>query len=262
MSGRLFDSNVDKVDDDLLVRKLIVAQNDGRFLFPFLLFLAGDNRQPHFLEAAELIIQRAFVLCFKTADLRPFLVDSVIDTLCKLSHLYPPIISKILKQSRSNFLAIQEHVYPLLLKLPWSTWPPDMDDIRVIENMLKDPLDSINLKVGKHIMEQIQWEQMSPFNPNEPLVPLVCQRRIAIQLVNIHLDSLGKAKSRNSIFKATTLVAKGALGVARDYAPMLPKLTDEPAAFSSWCWYIKINPGISYSDSSSIPLPKMKIPIR
>jgi hypothetical protein len=139
--------------------------------------------------------------------------------LC-LCNCRPAIISYILAEAIENFDMIQSAVFNLFIELPISKWTPTIKDIDIVENMLKDPIISLKSKLGRFIVDKINWEENFD-------ISLQLHKKLALSLANIHLDNTGRRNSHSGYSEI--------LNVAYEVTTNFSNQKSASITFSDWC---------------------------
>jgi hypothetical protein len=149
-----------KDNGDQIVAYLITIGQEVSHYFPFLSSLVKDFEGQMFIKASELIITSGFDLCLGNSDIQPNTLESFVEVLIALTSKVPQLISFTLSETRSKFANISVVIFSIFEKLPIELWIPEISDIRIIEGMLKDPLESPKSKLAQLLVTKLQWEKV------------------------------------------------------------------------------------------------------
>ncbi|KAJ3269380.1 hypothetical protein HDV01_001455 [Terramyces sp. JEL0728] len=184
------------------------------------------------------IINACFSVCFCNKDLQSSLFDkasSIVNTVCTK---IPSIIGYTLKKVRDNFAVLESISLQIYKNHPCDMWSPSSSDVLVLENLLKDPINSSKSNLARYIIDKINWEG------NDEILP-ECHRQIGLAITNIYLDHIGRPNPQNRVYSASNAIIQTAISAIK---------TTNEETFSEWCWksiqrlqiYIKPSSGNTY----------------
>ncbi|KAJ3302970.1 Ectopic P granules protein 5 [Kappamyces sp. JEL0829] len=211
---------------DYLVHALLRNEDEGYIfnLLVKLLELGGKIGQVMGIQ----IIECCFQICLSHSDLQQQLFVHVKKTLYSLCRTSPAFIGNILQRSGAHFKTMEAILPELFQFLPLDSWHPLPPDVLILENLLKDPVGSAKSNLARSIIDRIDWEhsQVRTCCITQDKISIDCQKILALALVNIHLDLLGRAATTGLVHSASTLVTHS-LGAV-----------DKNLEFEKWSWKI------------------------
>jgi hypothetical protein len=148
-----------KDTNEFLTEYLITVDQEAVYFFPILRLLIDESNHQK-IELSKKVIQAGFDLCLCNSDLRVKLLPSFTAVLNSLLNMEPLLISYFLSETRSKFEILSGFILPIISDIPFETWIPTLSDIYMLEGMLKDPIDSLKVKLVRLILDNIKWEKM------------------------------------------------------------------------------------------------------
>ncbi|KAJ3120316.1 Ectopic P granules protein 5 [Nowakowskiella sp. JEL0407] len=171
--------------------------------------------------------------------------ENGIKALTSLCKCFPHLISALLSWVRSNLKSasisidsspdtasftwspvtlelISTSYMELFNSLPIYNWQPDLSDLDILHNMLKDPIGSVKFKLAKLVLSNLNWGEVQSSNPGEKgryslFLPRSHHRAVAIAVSNIYLDKQPQT-NESSTAVVTPRNAANAVGKGIEYA--------------------------------------------
>ncbi|KAJ3317662.1 hypothetical protein HDV06_001319 [Boothiomyces sp. JEL0866] len=245
LTGAVFDSslgyNVSQTSpnsftsyESLLVA--LIRESDSIILDILQLLLF--NLQSLDISIGQSIINACFSVCFCNKDLQSNLFEksnSIVTIVCRK---VPGLIGYTLKKVRDNFSVLESISLQIYKSHPCEIWAPNSSDVQVLENLLKDPINSSKSNLARYIIDKIDWER------NEDILP-ECHRQIGLAITNIYLDHIGRPSPQSRVYTASNAIIQTAISAIK---------SSSEETFSEWCWksiqrlqiYIKPYSGNTY----------------
>jgi hypothetical protein len=148
--------------NEYMTRILVSAGTESQEIFPTLIdaLLSHPNIDVfNIAEPGTSLIDAVFNLCFANAHLKLVIQDSVVASIVRLTGKYPFLISTFLKKTREFFPIVESFICPIFKMLDLSIWLPDMNDFLIMENLLKDPVNSVKCSLGQIIIDGVNFEK-------------------------------------------------------------------------------------------------------
>ncbi|KAI8909017.1 hypothetical protein EDD86DRAFT_247294 [Gorgonomyces haynaldii] len=202
---------------DVMVQYLISTGSDAPYLFTLIRELMNLSDG---VDLEKRVIQLCFDLCFRNADLQEILEHEAISTIAQICNNRPAAVSQVLANMLSGSESVQQVMNTVFERIVLKRWEPTLEDVQLLSDMLKDPLQSPKSKLCRYIIDQTHWQHLSAH----------VQRQLAVQIVNVYLDT----RDRKSTIKQ---VARKGLQAASAVIP-LGDIRSESQLFLDWCWDI------------------------
>jgi molybdopterin converting factor small subunit len=221
VKGQLFSGLHRGTEDEIWLQQLL-RESDPLYLFEFIdmLLTAEHKGNPN---VDERIIMLSLKHCLRNTDFQERLYPQIKQTLQRLCDLRPMNISLILEETRSNFMSFDHLVADLFQTILSPYWTPSSKDIEILENLLKDPIDSTKATLARQIIDKVDWEGLLD-------IPSAYHKRIGLTIANIHLDYVGRSQE--------TIPGKllsSAIEITQKLASVSLYQTQQKL-FADWCW--------------------------
>ena len=167
------------------------------------------------------MVDTCFSICLANLDFQESLLENVTRLLASLCSNSPSLIGYILEKSEDSFIAVERIVLRLFEQLPIEKWDPVEADVIILENMLKDPLNSGKSKLARNLISAVNWEEGKSARH--------CHKALCFAITNLYLDYMGRRKSSGIVNSASKVIFNS--------AKKLASIVDEEQEFYDWCWY-------------------------
>ncbi|KAJ1565579.1 hypothetical protein HK096_001809, partial [Nowakowskiella sp. JEL0078] len=112
------------------------------------------------------------------------------------------------------------------LYLPVPLWKPDLSDLDVLQNMMKDPIGSIKFTIAKTVLARLNWGAVAVRSTDDDIggkpfdlfLPRSHHRVVAIAVTNIYLDRLPRPQNDKATALVSTRSTATAVGKSIEYA--------------------------------------------
>ncbi|KAJ3252035.1 hypothetical protein HK103_001872 [Boothiomyces macroporosus] len=196
------------------------------------------NLQSLDISIGQSIINACFSVCFCNKDLQVSLFDKANSIVTIVCRKVPGLMGYTLKKVRDNFSVLDSISMQIYKSHPCDIWAPNSSDVQVLENLLKDPINSSKSNLARFIIDKINWEK------NEEIAP-ECHRQIGLAITNIYLDHIGRPSPQSRVYTASNAIIQTAISAIK---------SSNEETFSEWCWksiqrlqiYIKPHSGNTY----------------
>ncbi|TPX40732.1 hypothetical protein SeLEV6574_g06442, partial [Synchytrium endobioticum] len=252
--------------EQILSSSLLHNPNESVHLLTFLTTLAlatgdGLRRRVHSVQTATLtmIVQNAiFSTCYLDVENREALSRTGRDLLGTLCSSRPELMSPLLVLVRNHFGEVGGTGLSLFKTLPLKMWRPNVEDLDILQSMLKDPVGSRKFFFAKYVLGALNWGVEDPSNPaSELAIPRTLHRFIALAISNIYLDRQSVRDARSSVMAAASTAASAAVRGVATVAPVPSSITslttNYDAEFAEWTWAFLVGLQLYQRPSSSSP---------
>lgn len=147
---------------EFLIEYLITVDGEAVYFFPLLFKMVIDINPDYLIDAglSKKIVRAGFDLCLSNADLKITLLPSFTQVVKDILKIDPQIMSFILSETRVKFDKVSSGILQFIEDIPLHLWKPTLNDIYILEAMLKDPVDSPKVKFVRKIINTLSWEEM------------------------------------------------------------------------------------------------------
>ncbi|TPX33744.1 hypothetical protein SmJEL517_g03478 [Synchytrium microbalum] len=254
----------------ILSSSLIENPNESVHLLTFLCMLACANGDglarrrvasaptPQTAQLSIKVETAIFNTCYLDLEHRDVLSRTGRDLLGTMCTSSPELMSPLLILVRDNFGDLGVMALNLFKTLPLKSWRPNVEDLDILQNMLKDPVGSKKFFFAKHVLGALNWGTEDPSDPaGELAIPRTLHRFIALAISNIYLDRQSVRDARPSVVAAASTAASATLRGVASVAPVPSSIAsyaaDHDADFAEWTWKLLVGLQLYQRPSSSSP---------
>ncbi|KAI8918697.1 hypothetical protein BC831DRAFT_482891 [Entophlyctis helioformis] len=200
---------------------------------------------PTLASDVTLLVDTIFQSVLLHAEMQGSLLDAAIDSLAVLGTRFPGALPRMLHNTWSHFQALEALVNRIYAKLPVEKWPMDTSDLKILQNMLNDPVSSARFRFAQMIMDRLDWTMHA--DNGMLLIPVRHQRALAIHLAHRMLDRSKSGETQPGIVAATLSATTAATRATVDMVskqvlpfpvPVPAMFQDPEKVFEDWCWKV------------------------